>query len=174
MRALLLAITLAVAPTQVGCVAVSVKTTVTLSLPTEAGEGLRPVPATYRYVVEQSDPVVGLALACLATAVLYGGACWGYLAMPTSDYQLRVINEVLADVSPVLRCASLQAINVERTGFFPTPRQVRLMHADESLVDVARLHEACRRALPAAGDDVGKALKPVLSEEKASPPPQPL
>ncbi|HAZ13053.1 MAG TPA: hypothetical protein DCY86_09725 [Bdellovibrionales bacterium] len=38
-----------------------------------------------KYVYERSYEVKTLRLWCIITGIVYGGACWGYLVLPTTD-----------------------------------------------------------------------------------------
>lgn len=121
--------------------------------------------ALYDYESVDTAPLTGLAIACILTATLYGGACWAYAAVPFDGQVSEQRNLARADVRRDLPCGRLLDIDVEAVGWSVTRRAFAINEGARTF-SPAELQALCRR-------DPAQAQSMTPATTTPTPPPPP-
>lgn len=161
-----LPLALVLAVTVMGSACFTVQTRVTADVIVETAGGH----THYFYEATETHDTVGLAVACVATAIWYGGACWAYLAVPFDAQEATALRNAQLDVERIGACAHLLQPRIEASGWNTGGRWVRLTTIRGETVAIEDARGLCVGAVP-------PALVPLVPQtplpSPASAPPQP-
>jgi hypothetical protein len=103
------------------CAFVQLQTTAVVVAPDAKGDLL-----FFDATADDTVTLTGLAMGCILTAMLYGGACWAYLAVPFEGDVAAERRALIADVKAALPCARVLDVHTEVVGWGSARRRFRI------------------------------------------------
>lgn len=146
------------------CSTIAVRTRADLTIQRPSSPPLR---VSYENVGTYS--LSSLSGLCIITGILYGGACWYYLALPDEDEvgpERRQLQSLLTRIGP---CATSGTVRIEGAGWGKVDGNWPALRADDGrTIGMAELEGACNASTPTP------TPTPPPDPTPAPPPPEPV
>lgn len=138
----------------------------------DAAEGRLHGVRLLNYAAEDTHPMTLTAVACIFTALFYGGACWSYAFVPFDDQEHQARMLARTDILREVPCGRLVDFETEVVGWLPARRRFTVEDSLHHVLTPEEMAALCGRRTPQPPSSSTPAPPPSsLTDPPAAPPP---
>jgi hypothetical protein len=123
------------------------------------------------YAAEDTHPMTLTAVACIFTALFYGGACWSYAFVPFDDQEHEARMLARADILREVPCGRLVDFETEVVGWLPARRRFTVEDSLHRVLTPEEMAALCGRRTPKPPSSTPAPPPSSLTDPPAEPPP---